>query len=229
MSVLNGLDGVAAHGELFLPRPRSEERRWDSDFARPRYVESQEHLGGTRPLSVFRYLDAFYKSEDAAGFKLMYSQLKLFPEILPYLVRRNIRVIHLVRRNHLDVLVSFAIKRQIDQAHVLINQDRPTAIAVNIPVDFLVRDVRRLQFRHDLGRALLRVSRLRHVEIAYEELVASQLRFADVLRFLEIQSSVELLESNIVKTRLGSQRQVIRNYDEVRRVLEGSRFAHLLE
>jgi len=229
MSVLNGLDGVAAHGELFLPRRRSEEERWDSDFARPRYVEYQENSGGARPFSIFKYLDAFYRSKDATGFKLMYSQLRLFPELLPYLARKNIRVVHLVRRNHLDVLVSFAIKRQIDQAHVLINQDRPTGITVNIPVDSLLRDVRRLQFKHDFGRALLRVSRLRHVEITYEELVTNQLRFSDVLRFLDIPPSVELPASNIVKSRLGSQREVISNYDEVRRVLAGSRFTHLLE
>ena len=229
MSVLNGLDDVSAQGELFLLRPRSRERRWDSDFARTRYVESRTEFGHLRPFSVFRYLNAFYDSRGSTGFKLMYSQLRSFPEILPYLMRRRIRVVHLVRRNHLDVLVSFAIKRQIDQAHVLADQERPTDIMVDIPSDSLMRDVRKLQFKHDAGRKLLRLCRLRHMEVAYEDLVAHPASFADVFRFLEIPEAARLPSSNIVKTRVGSQRDVIRNYTEVQRVLESSRFAYLLE
>lgn len=229
MSMLNALDDVSAHGELFLPRPRSEERRWDSDFARSRYVEARPQLGRLRPFSVYKYLDAFYDCEAITGFKLMYSQLKLFPEILPYVIKRKLRVVHLVRRNHLDVLVSFAIKRQIDRAHVLETEDRPQDIRVDIALDSLVRSVRRLQFKHDAARTLLRTSRVHHIEIAYEDLVARSDRFHDVCRFLEIPVTVELPRSNIVKTRLGSQREVITNYDAVRRTLERSRFAYLLE
>ena len=106
MSVLNAIDGVSAQGELFLPRSRSPERRWDSDFSIPRYVESKETYGSVRPFSVFRFLSALYGGEGAIGFKLMYSQLRRYPEILAYLVRERIRVVHLVRRNHLDVLIS---------------------------------------------------------------------------------------------------------------------------
>lgn len=229
MSVLNSLDGVSAHGELFLPRPRTSERRWDSDFARPRYVESRAEHGRLRPFSVFRYLDAFYDSPGSVGFKLMYSQLRSFPEILPYLMRRRIRIVHLVRRNHLDVLVSFAIKRQIDRAHVLEAQDRPRDIVVDISPESLLGDLRKLQFRHDLGRTVLRLCRLRHVEVGYEDLVAQPERFHEVLRFLDIAVTGELPRSNIVKTRVGSQEDVIKNYGEVRRLLEGSRFASLLE
>ena len=229
MSVLNGLDDVSAQGELFLPRPRSRERRWDSDFARARYVESRAEFGHLRPFSVFRYLNAFYDSRSSTGFKLMYSQLRSYPEILPYLMRRRIRVVHLVRRNHLDVLVSFAIKRQIDQAHILADQDLPTDILVDIPSDSLMQDIKKLHFRHDAARKLLKLCRMRHIEVAYEDLAAHPARFANILAFLEIPVAASLPRSNILKTRVGSQREVIRNYDEVQRVLEGSRFAYLLE
>ncbi|MBA2707174.1 MAG: sulfotransferase domain-containing protein [Gemmatimonadaceae bacterium] len=229
MSMLNALDDVSAHGELFLPRPRSGEKRWDSDFARARYVESTPIVGRLRPFSVYKYLDAFYDSETTAGFKLMYSQLRLFPEILSYVITRRLRVVHLVRRNHLDVLISFAIKRQIDRAHVLTSEDRPADVTVSIALDSLMRSIRRLQFKHDAARILLRVSRVRHIEVAYEDLVAHTARFHDVCSFLEIPLTAELPRSNIIKTRIGSQRQVITNYDAVRRTLESSRFAYLLE
>lgn len=229
MSVLNGLENVTAQGELFLGRPRSPDRRWDSGFAYPRYVESRAQHGSLRPLSVFRYLDSVYRSPGAVGFKLMYSQVRAYPEIVSYLIRKRIRVVHLVRRNHLDVLISFAVKREIGRAHLLSPEDRPRDVGVDIDTTSLVKDLRRLQFKHDVGRKLLRASRLGHVEVAYEDLVREPRHFERVLEFLRIRADQGLPESNIVKTRLGRQSEVVTNYEAVRAVLLNSQFAGLLD
>ena len=229
MSLLNGVDGISAYGELFLPRPRSPERRWDSDFSYPRYVESRTRVGSVRPVSVYRYLSTLYGLPGSVGFKLMYSQLKSFPEILPYLIRHRIPVVHLVRRNHLDVLVSFEIKRKIGKAHILVADDRPSDLQVELDTTSIERDLRRLQRKHDLGRKLLTVARLRHVEVAYEDLVSGRARLADVLDFLDLSGASTEPRSNIVKTRVGKQQHVIRNYDQVARTLQRSQFACLLD
>jgi LPS sulfotransferase NodH len=228
MSVLNNQDGVSGQGELFLPRPRSQERRWDSDFAWPRYVESRERFGSRRPSSVYRYLRDLYDSQSSVGFKLMYSQVKSYPEILPFLMREKIDVVHLVRRNHIDVLISFALKRQIGRAHVLSAADRPEDERVELDTDSLVRNIRKLQFKQGLGRRTLRLARLRHLEVAYEDLVDDPLQFKPLLDFLGIPFEGAQLESTILRTRIGSQREVLANYDEVRRALAGSRYTDLL-
>ena len=229
MSVLNGLEGVAAQGELFLPRPRSPEKRWDSDFALPRYVESRRAHGSVRPFSVFNYLSALYRGEGTVGFKLMYSQLRRYPEILPYLMRKRIRVVHLVRRNHLDVLISFAIKREIGKAHILSPEDRPSDVEVELDTRSLLRELRKLQLKHTVGRTVLRLARLSHIEVAYEDIVADPAQFERVREFLGIPADQEVPRSNILKTRTGRQRQVIANYEQVRAVLQGSKFADLLD
>jgi len=180
MSVLNSLDGVSGQGELFLPRPRTPERRWDSDFAHPRYVESAARFGTRRPRSVFRYLDDLYSAPHSVGFSLMYSQLRSFPEILVFLMRDRIPVIHLVRRNHLDVLISFAVKGRIGQAHILSPAERPREISVELDTASLLKDLERLQHKHDVGRRVLRVCRLRHIEVGYEDLVADPADFRRV-------------------------------------------------
>ena len=228
MSVLNGLEGVSAQGELFLPRPRSPETRWDSEFALPRYVESKRQYGSVRPFSVFKYLSALYRSEGAVGFKLMYSQLRRYPEILPYLMKKRIRVVHLIRRNHVDVLISFAIKREIGKAHILAPEDRPSDVTVELDTRSLMRDLRRLELKHTIGRTVLRLARLNHIEVVYEDLVCDPARFDRVREFLDIPADQDVPTSNILKTRTQGQRQVIANYDEVRAVLQGSKFAHLL-
>jgi LPS sulfotransferase NodH len=229
MSVLNGLDGVSVQGELFLPRPRSPDRRWDSDFSIPRYVESRKVHGSVRPFSVFRYLSALYGGEGSIGFKLMYSQLRRYPEILAYLIRKRIRVVHLVRRNHLDVLISFAVKNEIGKAHILSAQDRPTDVKVELDTRTLMRSLRKLELKHSAGRNVLRVGRLNHIEVAYEDLVVDPVQFGRVRAFLGIPGEDGVPESNILKTRTGRQGQVVANYDHVRAVLRGSRFAALLD
>ena len=229
MSVLNGLEGVTAQGELFLPRSRSPEKRWDSDFALPRYVESKTRHGRVRPFSVFSYLSALYRIEGAVGFKLMYSQLRRYPEILPYLVKRRIRVVHLIRRNHLDVLISFAMKREIGKAHILSPEDRPSDVKVELDTRSLLRDLRKLELKHSVGRTMLRLGRLNHIELVYEDLVADPAGFDRVREFLALPAGEGIPESNILRTRTGRQRQVVANYDAVRAVLDGSRFAGLLE
>ena len=70
---------------------------------------------------------------------------------------------------------------------------------------------------------------LRHLEVAYEDLVSGEARLANVLEFLDLTGDTTEARSNIVKTRLGNQRQVIRNYDQVRRTLQRSEFACLLD
>ena len=229
MSVLNGFDSVSGHDELLLPRRRSPYRRWDSDFAYTRYVESRGDVGGIRPFSVWRYLDGFYRRPGAVGFKLMYSQVKSYPEVLPYLMRRRALAVHLVRRNHLDVLLSFAVKRAIGQAHVLATQERPPDPTIELGTHTLLADLRRLERRHALGRRVLRVCRLPHIEVAYEDLVADEMQFRRVLDFLGVPADGTLPTSHILKSRRGSHRDVIGNYDAVRSALQGSEFAALLD
>ena len=229
MSVLNSIEDVSAHGELFLPRPRSTEKRWDSGFQYPRYVESRAQHGSIRPFSVFSYLTTLYSSPGSIGFKLMYSQLRSFPELLMYLTRNRIHVIHLVRRNHLDVIISFAIKQAIGKAHILSGENRPKDVRIDIDTTSIVRDLKWLQFKHDVGRQVLRTCKLRHLEVAYEDLLNDQSCFSELIEFLNIAKPEEIPQSHILKTRLGNQKEVIKNYEEVKRALENTRFAALLE
>lgn len=227
MSVLNALEGVTAQGELFLPRPRSPDKRWDSDFAHPYFIES-EGFGSRRRLAVFRYLRDFYDGPDAAGFKLMYSQVRAFPEVLLFLMRERIPVVHLVRRNHLDVLISFVVKRHIGQAHILSAQERPQALSVELDTTSLVSDLARLERKHGIARAVLKTCRLRHIEVGYEELLADPAQFAHVLEFLGLPPA-PVPESHILRTRVGGQREVVSNYEDVQRTLGSSRFTYLLD
>lgn len=230
MSTLNSLQNVTAQGELFLPRPRVADRRWDSDFAHPRYIETRPKGLKIRPFSVFSYLNDLYETPGSVGFKLMYAQLGRYPEILAYLIKHRIRVVHLVRRNHLDVVLSYAVKAKLGQAHLLSGQSAPDELRVDLDNDRLINRLNWLQKKHTVARKLLKWSRLPHMEVAYEDLLCDpEHYFRLVWDFLAIGSEEDVPKSNIVKIRKGDHRDVIRNYDAVKEVLANSKFAELLE
>lgn len=229
MSTLNSLPNVTAQGELFLPRPRVSERRWDSDFARPRFIETKPAGLALRPFSVFSYLNDLYNTPGSVGFKLMYAQLGLYPEILLYLIRYRIRVVHLVRQNHLDVVLSYAVKAKIGQAHVLAGQSAPEDIRVELDTENLIKRLAWLQKKQGIARKLLSWCRLPHLEVAYEDLLRDQAHFHLIWDFLSLKPEEHMPEPTLVKIRRGGHRDVISNYDQVKAVLANSKFAGLLE
>ena len=228
ISTMNSLPNVSAEGELFLPRKRKP-GRWDSEFGRPRFIEARRRGLPFRPFSVFSYLDDLYSQIGKVGFKLMYAQLGLYPEILPYLLRHRVHVIHLVRRNYLDVLLSYAVKAKLGKAHLLSGQSAPDKLQVELETNTLVEKLDRLEKYHNLARRLLKWTRLPSMEIAYEDLLRDQNNFQRIWEFLSIPLEERSPKSTLVKIRKGGHREVIVNYDEVKQSLANTKFAEMLE
>ena len=186
INTLNGFPGVSAQGELFLPKPRSAEKEWYPETAQPRYIEFPPAPRALRPFSVWSYLDELYARPGRVGFKLMYKQLGAFPEILPYFLRRRMRVIHLVRRNHLDVMLSYAVKASLGHAHLMVGQSAPETLKVDLDTGSLVRKMAWLQKQQDIARTMLRLTRLPYIEAAYEDLLGDQSLFHKLADFLAV-------------------------------------------
>lgn len=229
MSTLNNYPDVFAHSELFLPRPQVSEGKWNSEFAYHRFVESKVKGLPLRPFSVFSYLNTFYSMPGKVGFKLMYKQLGLYPEILAYLLRHRVRVIHLMRQNHLDVMLSYAVKSKLGQSHLLAGQSAPDKLRVQLDTRTLVRKLAWLQEQQNIARRLLKFFRLPHVEVIYEDLVRNHTLFLRIADFLSIKAEQKIPEFSLTKIRKEGHRDVIGNYDEVKEVLVNSKFAGLLE
>jgi LPS sulfotransferase NodH len=230
ISTLNNFEGVSAHGELFLPRQRNLSGKWDAEFAYTRFVETKFKSWTIRPFSVFSYLNTLYSMPGKVGFKLMYKQLGLYPEILAYFMRHRIRILHLVRRNHLDVMLSYAVKAKLGQAHLLVGQSAPDKLQVELDARTLVSQFSWLQKQQNIARKLLLGCKLPHLEVSYEDIVQDQTYYFQLIGdFLSIRSEEKMPRSPLTKIRKGTHRDIISNYDQVKRALAGSKFASLLE
>jgi len=226
VSLLDKLEDTQVYAELFLPR----KRKWDAgSIDYPRFVDASPRGLAVRPWSVFSYLDGLYQRPGAIGFKLMYGQLMHYPEILAYFVTHRIRVVHLVRENHLDVVISGAIRTKTGQAHRLSGKPEPGSIQVELNPETLKDRLKTLRRNIMTVRKLLRWSRLPHIEVVYEELVRDPSRFSLIWDFLSINPEGQLPQSDLVKIRRGRYAEVISNYDEVKTALAGSVFAGLIE
>jgi LPS sulfotransferase NodH len=236
-TLLDSHPAIAAYEELFL---RDDEGpRWGSADLE-RFADAQkERLGdwrSRRPLALFTYLDELYGRDvaRAIGFKLMYNQVRQHPEVLVYIVHRGVKVIHLVRTNLLNVLISRDVMAARGLAHA--KRDSPlTTVKITIdPVRIKLR-LRALEGDVALSRATLRVLRIPHIEVGYEDIVANRAAtLTRIMRFLglDVPDSADdqhKFTSDLVKTTTLGQAELVANYETLRSALSRTRYARFLQ
>lgn len=229
--MLDSHPAIAAYEELFL-QAEAHDRTWgrtDWEFFHAYYAR---HATRQWPLArVFwsvRYLEELYAPRpgaEAVGLKLMYSQLRAYPWLLPYIALRRVRVVHLVRTNLLDLLLSRRTAEVRRQYHALAS-DAVDRSAVRLQADQIVFQLESLQRSIDRIRLILRLLPAPSIEISYEELGVGHGGLDDVVRFLNVVP--QRLSSRLTKLNQDTKRALIANYDEVERVLRGTRFQHFL-
>ena len=229
--MLDSHPAISSYEELFLPADE-DRRSWgpaDQEFFDHYYRRHAKHqFPLTRSYWALKYLDDLYAprpATDAVGMKLMYSQLKERPWLLAYMVLRRVRVVHLVRTNLLDVILSGETAKARNQYHALAS-DKVAPSAVSLPVEQLLSDLESLQQSVDRIRRLLRLLPVPSVEVSYEELTRDEAAFRPVFSLLGVEP--RSLSSRFVKLNRAPKTELIANYAEVERMLRGTRFECLL-
>lgn len=162
----------------------------------------------------------------AAGCKLMYNQASSAFAISAFLKSRNVKIVHLIRENFLDTILSQEGTRKRAIAHAD-SGTRVDAISLTLEPESILR---RLESRHhevEQARDFCKLLGGQVIELAYEDLLGSIENIRPVLSFLGVSPDVDL-NSSLVKLNSTSHRDLIANYDNVAAVLDGSPFARLL-
>ena len=227
MDRINNVPSAQGHMELFhhIPRQRPPQAGCN-DYLR--FVEMRDQLPKARIPAVFAYLDGLYQRPGAVGFKLMYSQLSQHPEILYYLARRRVRIIHLVRNNLLDILVSEELARVTGTAHVSAGE-KMVSVQVALEPMSLVARLRRLSGKRRIIRGLLALVPSPVEEVAYETLCTDPREFGRLCNFLGIPGELEdVANTRLVKRQRASHGEVLLNYPQVEDALRRGGYAGLL-
>jgi LPS sulfotransferase NodH len=226
MDRLNRQPGVEAHGELFLNHARMKPALASLADGK-RFIEVRGGPKFTRPRRVFSYLDALCRPARIVGFKLMYKQLQNYPEILVYLAVHRVRVIHLTRRNLLDVVVSEELAKLTGVSHALADSSSSIPM-VQIDTGTIVNRLAGLRNKPNRVRQLIRLFINPMLEVTYESLLENDDEFERILKYLEVANSRADAGSSLAKRGVRSHRESIANYDELQRRLDSTPFSHML-
>jgi hypothetical protein len=175
---------------------------------------------------IHEFLSELYSKHhnfEAVGFKVNYSQTRMYPATISWIIQNEVKVIHLIRNNLLKRLVSNKIAITRDLHH---SKKPIKPIKVYIDPKILVADFRRRQKRFDKYRKLFKD--FAFLEISYESLVAAQdTETRKVLKFLGINQVIPLT-TDLVKVNPDCLEDLIENYGEVKQTLVNTEFENSL-
>lgn len=239
-TLLNSHPQIKAFEEPFTWR--KERPNWREDNF-PTYYNFYQNstslkLPGIRsPWILFKYLDLLdsYKAEkdfELIGFKMMYSQILKDPGILLRFILDRYKIVHLVRENFLDILISRTIMKQCGVAHsnqLSANKFKSKTKQAFLEPSSLIESLSRLEKNSKLVRSFLKFMPIKIIEIKYESLVENQDQvLCSLANFLEVDSIAVTFNSELKKLNPEKYKDKIANYDQVLETLEGSKYAKFL-
>jgi LPS sulfotransferase NodH len=240
--MLNSHPDVAVYNELFLQGAQGYPL-WepnDIEFANTFLQEkARTPMVLTRRYWTIKFLDRIFDqpSVQAAGFKLMYRQALSSPEVLPYVAVKRIAVIHLVRRNLLDVVISSKLAEASGIYHVAADGRPPlsegsqalTELKIRLEPAEVISRLTRLAREVRIVSAWLKMTRTPTCEVVYEELVADLEGFGRILNFLGLEhEATSGLRSALQKRNVAPRSEVIENLEEIESRLSGTPFESFL-
>jgi LPS sulfotransferase NodH len=246
MEMLNSHPAIGGYGELLTAAPATRYPQTRAAlYSDPggipffaAYLGDQSSAARllTAPRLGTRYLAQVYAPQGdlrAIGFRLLYGHLRqrwntpvpAATWLLPYLALKDVRVVHLVRRNKLDLLVSRKVAAARHVLHARPGDDVP-ATSVHVPTASLLPELDREERKDASVRRMLRLLRVPVLQVAYEDLMAdTAAEYGRLLTFLAavpLDHQPDWRMQKVVGTPLA---ETIDNYAEVVRALRPTRHA----
>jgi LPS sulfotransferase NodH len=228
LDILDGYENIEGHMELFLDQDRkSPAMAGKNDY--PRYYEWKKGELKIRPFSVFRYLSDLYARDSSVGFKLMYSHLLKYPEILAFIAYKRLKIVHLIRNNFLDIVISEKLAELSGKSHTTTSTETNTQTIQLEPSEVLNR-IKKLDQNTQFIRKLMVFMKMNNtIEIYYEDLLQNTSdAMADVKSFLNIDLASEQKTSNLIKRQTKNKENLISNYDELKNAFSITEYKNLI-
>ncbi len=226
MQLLNGTGQVKTYGEVFLEWARVADHPGDKRLLPPMFFADYTTASGSGRVGGF--LDLLEASEAGPiGFKVMYDQIKRKPSILLAPMFRNYAVIHLTRKNILDVVVSRLLAFKTNVYH---SNTRVSDPVIDVSPETVMAMIGRVDKRMRLARSALALAPCTKIEVCYEDLVAAP--DGEIARILQAAGltpqPVSSAKGNWIKTNTRKPEEIFSNYPLIAREILNSKFAWML-
>lgn len=229
-TLLNSHPHIRCHGELFLMRKPKEDNFYN--FCLNSSLNKKLiYYSPFRGYLIRQFLSFIFikqGEEKAVGFKLMYKQAKIFPSILQWIKKNNVKIIHLHRQNILKIFLSIKAAQQRGTRH-----SAEKTFVEKISIDSskvlceLISIARRLKFM-DLFCSLY-FPRSSCKDVYYEEFLSDMEEVSkQLLGFLGVDSNI-LLKTELKKLNPNHVRDIVTNYEILKTALKGTYFEQFLD
>lgn len=222
VNTINNIPGVTCYDELFTLKAEMYQAGGQGF---PRYLDWQKSQ--KRPF-LWNYLNSIYQGKDNSGFKLVFHQVKANPGLVPYAIAKRLAVIHLIRRNILDVVLSLLSAKKRGKFHYKENEKLPELQPFQVDVEFVVRRIKKNQQNIEDSKKMLKLLPLHSLEIAYEDLVANTDHFRPIWELFGVDFAESPPQSQMKKIVKNPLHNIV-NHEELRRALNNAGFGHFLE
>ena len=232
-SLLESHPAINCEGEIFHPTPHPPNQEWiygNYSFLvkSSRWAQLAQRIAPLTLLNI--YWEQLYSrlkhktNKPVLGFLAWYRDTNNYPEILRWIHRYRVKVIHLVRINQLKSLVSLAIANRT-KTFLSTHPVAPTPVRLNPK-----RILSELEQRdHQIANFRLHSTQIPYLEVTYESLTNDREQtLTRILKFLGQDRSYSL-ETHLTKINSDRLPEIITNYAEVCATLQGTRFENFLE
>lgn len=215
-----------AHRQRVPPRGR-QDYLWFNTFM------DEEGPGGVRRPQLWnRYLrDLYAPRPDVAsiGFKLLYTQAREHAWALPMLAARRVAVIHLIRTNPFDIVLSkLMAEARGGPKHRSVGED-PENPRIAVETEALVKRVRFEERKIRIGRGAVKALAMPVVELRYEDLLEDAGgEFDRVLAWMGLPPMGEALRGSTQRLNEQPYEDTITNFGQVSDVLGRAGYGALL-
>ncbi len=175
---------------------------------------------------VEKYLDHLYSRTDAKaiGFKLMRTQARQFPTVIQYANAHHVKIVHVVRENVLKTYISRETARVRKVAH---SMQRVPVQQITISTETLIRKLNQIASDNFFWETLFPADR--YMKLIYEEFVDNKVEQLDRLfKFLSVMPDLHV-SSALVKLNPHAISDIVTNFSEVSRCLQGTPYEWCLE
>jgi len=172
------------------------------------------------PWTQIENWDKYHKKQEdlirTVGFKISYDQLRDFNYLTKYIQETNLKVIHLLRQNILEQLVSLlaAKKRKIFHSNTELKQ-----ISILLDPQKTINMLDKIKKEQNKYRTMYSTSNP-YIEITYENFFNSYEETSKkIFRFLEV-IDMDIEKPNLKKLNMDPLKKIIHNYHDIANVLK---------
>lgn len=214
MQLLDNIVHCKAYGEIFRPITSSVFKGDEKLKPFAFYKEFKVNNDG-----IHEYLKALKKASNGNyAFKIMYNQIYNYPESLFGISKKNDLIVHLIRSNYSDIVISSEIAKKTGVFHAeeVIDSGQLTIG----PKAFLKR-VRRISLQVNFMRKLLWLHPAKVLEITYEDLREDT---ENVINHIieDANAEIDHLENHNTrwkKTNTKQPQKILKEYENIRKIL----------